>query len=334
VASGHIRAGVVVVFFQLLAAAHVHVHLRFHLPRGVGAFLPGTLLGAGAAVLFAVGSVLQHDAASSSTREGGLRFRQMVRHPTWAVGQLCTITGSGLQVAALALAPVAIVQPLLAGGLVVALALRSFRSRCWPTGSELLGAALTAGGLAVFLVAARPGPGAPNRLPHSLTVIGAVFLGVAVVAAASRLRRGPVGALACGVAAGLAAGIAAVLISSALKILSGHGFLRALAGPELWGAIVVAVAAQIGAQQAFSRGALTWSLPALIVLDPLAAVPAARLLLGERLLPGHAAIWVPAGVIAAVGIIFLARSGDECRRPMMGRPPLGRQPASHPSAAR
>jgi hypothetical protein len=101
-------------------------------------------------------------------------------------------------------------------------------------------------------------------------------------------------------------------------MLSEQGLLAALAGPELWGAIIMAVTAQIGAQQAFSRGALTWSLPALTVCDPLAAVPVARYLLGERLEPGHAAVWLPAGVVAAVGIVFLARSDETCRRPLGG----------------
>jgi drug/metabolite transporter (DMT)-like permease len=331
------RTGVVVVLSPLLARFHDPVHLALHVPRGLGAFLPGTVLAAVAAVLFAIGSVLQHDAATSAADESGLRFREMVRRPTWAVGQLCTIAGSGLQVTALALAPVAIVQPLLAGSLVVALALRSLRFRCRPTGSELLGAGLTAGGLAVFLVAARPAPGGPDRLPHPWAVIGATLLGVAVVAAATRTRRGATGAVACGVVAGLAAGIAAVLISAALKIVSSQGFPRMLAGPELWGAIVMAVAAQVGAQQAFCRGALTWSLPALTVLDPLTAVPAARFLLGERLEPGHAAVWLPAGLVAALGIIFLARSDDACRQSIgasrrISRSAEGRA-APHPSAA-
>jgi hypothetical protein len=203
------------------------------------------------------------------------------------------------------------------------LGLRSVRTRCLPSSSELLGAGLTTGGLAVFLVAARPAPGAPERLPHPLAVIAAVVLGVAAVLLATRVSRGAVGALACGIAGGLAAGIAAVLISSALKILTQRGLGTALAGPELWGAIVMAVTAQVGAQQAFSRGALTWSLPALTVCDPLAAVPVARLLLGERLEPGHAAVWLPAGLVAAVGIVFLARSEETCRRPIGRRRPRG-----------
>ena len=57
-------------------------------------------------------------------------------------------------------------------------------------------------------------------------------------------------------------------------------------------------------------GRSSWSLPALILLDPLSAVPAARLLLGERLEPGHAAVWVPAAAVAAIGVVVLARTGE------------------------
>lgn len=302
-----------------LAVVDASFDIDLHVPRGVGAFLPGTILAALAAVLLAVGSVLQHDAAAAVADGGRLQFRDLLRRPIWLVGQAGTLAGTALQVAALALAPVAIVQPLLAGGLVVALALRAWRTRCWPTRSEVFGAVLTAVGLAVFLVAARPAANAPHHQPPLLAVIGAVVLGLAVVAVAMRVRRPPYGALACGIAAGLTTGLAAVLISSTLEKLTQHGLLAALEGPELWGAVVTAIAAQFAAQQAFSRGALNWSLPALTVLDPLAAVPAARYLLGERLEPGHAAVWLPAGLIAAVGVVLLARSDDTCRRPIGGR---------------
>lgn len=298
-----------------LAALSASFDIDLHVPRGVGAFLPGTVLALLAAVLFAVGSVLQHDAATAASDGGALNVRALLRRPLWLVGQGGTLAGTGLQVAALALAPVAIVQPLLAGGLVVALALRAWRTRCWPTRAELFGAALTAGGLAVFLVAARPAANAPHHQPPLFAVIGAVLFGLAVVAAAVPVRRPPWGALACGIAAGLTTGLAAVLISSALTKLTRHGLVAALTGPELWGAVVTAIAAQVAAQQAFARGALNWSLPALTVLDPLAAVPIARFLLGERLEPGHAAVWLPAGLIAALGVVLLARSDEACRRP-------------------
>jgi hypothetical protein len=111
-------------------------------------------------------------------------------------------------------------------------------------------------------------------------------------------------------AAGIAAGIAAVLISVGIRSLKEGGWVHALAGGALWGAVVVAVVAVLGGQQAYARGSLAWSLPALILMDPLAAVPAARLLLGERLEPGHTAVWLPAAAVAAIGVVVLARTGE------------------------
>jgi hypothetical protein len=275
-----------------------------------GGFGLGTAVAVLSAVLFAVGAVLQHEAALSSTTATGLSLRQLVRRPKWVVGQLATACGTGLQVLALALAPVAVVQPVLAVALVVALAIRAVRTRKAPLRLELLGAALTTGGLAVFLVAARPAPGIRTHNPSAVAVIIAVAVSILLVAVAATLERGAHGALACGTAAGIAAGIAAVLISVGLHSFAEGGWVQALAGIAVWGALVTAVVAQLGGQQAYARGSLAWSLPALILMDPVAAIPAARLLLGERLEHGHAVVWLPAAVVAAVGVVLLARTGE------------------------
>ena len=162
----------------------------------------GALLAVLCAVLFAVGAVLQHEAAEGSTSASGLRWRRLVTKPKWVVGQLATASGTGLQVAALALAPVAVVQPVLAVGLVVALAIRAVRHRTVPLKAELLGAALTTGGLAVFLVAARPAAHVQTHQPSTLGVLAAVAVSVVLVVVATLLGRGAHGALACGAAAG------------------------------------------------------------------------------------------------------------------------------------
>src|SRR3954467_4209853 len=283
-------------------------------PQGGGSPLAGLLLAALAAVLFAVGAVLQHEAAERSRTPTGLSLRMMIKRRRWMLGQAATMLGTGSQVAALAVAPVAVVQPMLAVGLVVALGLRAIRTKQAPLKLELFGAALTTGGLAVFLLAARPGAGRNVPPPSSLAVIAAVVISILLVAGATLLGHGAHGALACGSAAGIAAGIGAVLISDGVRSLQEGGWVHAFAGVAVWGAIVVAVVAVLGGQQAYARGALAWSLPALILLDPLAAVPAARLLLGERLEPGHAAIWLPAAAVAAVGVIVLARTGERPTR--------------------
>jgi drug/metabolite transporter (DMT)-like permease len=281
-----------------------------HHSEAAGSPLAGLLLAALAAVLFALGAVLQHEAADLSRTAGGLSLRRLVKRRRWMLGQGATMLGTGTQVAALAVAPVAVVQPVLAVSLVFGLGLRAVRTRQVPLRRELVGVALTTGGLAVFLVAARPAVAAHHPPPSTVAILIAVGGSVVLVAAATLLGHGPHGALACGAAAGIAAGIGAVLISVGIRSLREDGWARALAGATVWGAAVVAVVAILGGQQAYARGSLSWSLPALILLDPLAAVPAARLLLEETLQPGKAAIWLPAAVLAAVGVVVLARTGQ------------------------
>jgi hypothetical protein len=272
-------------------------------PAGMG-------LAAVAAALFAVGAVLQHEAAELSTTASGLSLRRLMKRRRWMLGQAATMLGTGTQVAALAVAPVAVVQPVLAVTLVIGLGLRAIRNRQAPLRLEAGGAALTTAGLVVFLVAAKPAAAAQHPPPSMLQMLVAVGVSLALVGGAALFGRGRHGALACGSAAGIAAGIAAVLISVGIRSLREGGWVHALAGVAVWGAVIVAAVAILGGQQAYSRGSLAWSLPALILLDPLSAVPAARLLLGERLEPGHAVIWLPAAAMAAVGVVLLARTGQ------------------------
>jgi drug/metabolite transporter (DMT)-like permease len=263
-----------------------------------------------AAVLFAVGAVLQHEAAELSMSDGSLSLRRLIKRRRWMLGQTATVLGTLGQVAALAVAPVAVVQPVLAVTLVVGLGLRAVRIRQAPLRLELIGAALTTGGLGVFLVAAQPAAGADHAPPSSLQVCLAVAISLSLVLGATLLGHGAHGAVACGGAAGIAAGIAAVLISVGVRSMQQDGWAKALAGVTVWGALVVALVAIVAGQQAYARGALAWSLPALILLDPLAAVPAAGLLLGEHLEHGSVAVWLPAAIVAAIGVVVLARTGQ------------------------
>ena len=283
-----------------------------------GSPIAGLLLALLAAMLFAVGAVLQHEAAELSTTARGLSLRRLMRRKRWMLGQAATMSGTGTQVAALAVAPVAVVQPMLAAALVVGLGLRAVRNRQAPLRLELIGAALTTAGLAVFLLSARPAAGVDHPAPATIEIVAAVVVSIVLVIGATFFGRGAHGALACGAAAGIAAGIAAVLISVGLRSLQDDGWVRALAGVAIWGALVVAVVAILAGQQAYARGALAWSLPALILLDPLAAVPAAWLLLGERLEPGQVHIWLPAALVAAVGVVVLARTGERPLRAATG----------------
>jgi hypothetical protein len=283
------------------------------LPRGVGGHVLGTVLAGLAAALFAVGSVAVHAAsAGSATASAGAApsWRVLLRRPAWLLGQGATVAAALLQVAALGLAPVAVVQPVLAGGLVIALAVRAVLDRTAPPALQVIGAVCTTAGLALFLVAAQPGPATHRAAPLLVAVAAAVVVLLAL--ATSRLPAGPAAAVVAAVVAGTALGVAAVVVSAALDVLQHRGVVAALTAVPTYAAVATAVAAQYASQQAFARGRLAVTLPTLTVVDPLAAVPVAGVLLGERLAPGHAGVWAPAAALAAVGVVLLARE----RRPV------------------
>jgi hypothetical protein len=294
------------------------VHDHDPLVAGVGGFAAGTALALLAATLFAAGAVVQHEAVAVSCTRHGLDLRILLRQRRWMVGQTATALGSVVHVIALAHAPVAIVQPVLAAELVIALGFRAVRARRRLALSEVGGAVCTVGGLVVFLVAARPAHGRPEHLPSLWPVLVGVSVSAGLVALSARGGRGSGAAVMCGTSAGVAAGVAAMLSSGVFKEVSVVGWSHAVSVAVWWmtvvAAVLVGVVAQLGGQQAYARGALAWSLPALTVFDPLSAVPAARLVLGERLEPGHAVVWAPAVLVAVVGVVVLARTTPDDRR--------------------
>ena len=275
------------------------------LPSGISGYALGTALAGVAAMLFAIGSVVQHHVATRSSSAGTLSWRALFAHRSWLAAQAATIAASLAQLAALALAPVSVVQPLLAGVLVIALGIRAVVDRPWPRPTQVIGAALATGGLGVFLVAARPSQGSGQVLG----VLPAVLVGavtVLLVVATGLLARGRHAALVCGVVDGLALGITAVLASAALDVMQHQGVAATLTTGSLWAAAATGAAALYLSQVAFARGPLASSLPAITVVDPVVAVVAASLLLGEHLSLRGVTVWAPAAVAAGVGVVLLA----------------------------
>jgi hypothetical protein len=276
-----------------------------------------------AALLFGLGAVIQHEAVATSATDRGLELRTLIRQRRWLLGQTTTVLGSVVHILALGFAPVAIVQPLLAAELVIGLGVRALRDRRNLTAVEIIGALCTVIGLVGFLWSARPTRGGPEHLAAPGPLVATTSLAVTLVALSSRTPRGNAGALVCGTAAGIAAGVAAMLASAVFKEISITGWVGA-AGVSLWWAtiataLLAGTAAQIGGQQAYARGALGWSLPAVTVIDPLAAAATARVLLGERLQAGHAAVWGSAALVAIVGVFLLAQSTPHQRAPVTRR---------------
>src|SRR3712207_2058982 len=81
----------------------------------------GAAAAAAASALFSAGLLLQSLEARGAPRGGGPLALRLVRRPRWVLGGVLMVAGFGFHVAALFLAPLTVVQPALAAGLLVLL---------------------------------------------------------------------------------------------------------------------------------------------------------------------------------------------------------------------
>lgn len=268
------------------------------------------------ALSFATATVVQHRAAGTVEvapgRGASARLVvRLLRTPAWVAGQGTAAAGLVLHALALRAGAVTLVQPVLASGLVLALALgalvdRRHPGRPLPTGRQWTAAVIAALGVAVFLVSAAPTPGRSTGRPVVLMLAcaGALVMlaaGWAWNARATARHR----ALALGTAAGIGFGLTGVL----LKEVVGRAPTSWAALWPLVALVVVGAGAVVAAQAAYRAGALIESLPPLTVLEPVVAVLLAAIAYGEHLAPG----WLArsgqlAGLLLlAGGVVALAR---------------------------
>jgi drug/metabolite transporter (DMT)-like permease len=145
-------------------------------------------------------------------------LRDLARRPLFLGAIALALGGFGLQVAALGLAPLTLVQPVLALGLVLLLFLgsRVLGERVGP--AELAGVGAVIAGVTLIALSAPQREVTPSGTTGHLAAVAG--LGLAVAIPALLARRGHAGGVALAVAAGAAdalAGLAAKLISDALS---------------------------------------------------------------------------------------------------------------------
>ncbi|MEU5844397.1 DMT family transporter [Rhodococcus sp. NPDC047139] len=234
-----------------------------------------------AAVLIAVGSVAQQRSAAAVSTSDSL-IGGVLRSPRWWAG----IGGDGgsylLQIAALAFGSVLLVQPLLVTSLLFALPMAAATGGHRITRTTWLLAAGLCVALAVFLIVGNPtaGSGDPAAAAWALPLgIVVAVTGATIVAAvvAPGLR-----ALAFGTAGGILYGVTAAFTKHVTDLFA-RGLSAVLGSWQSWTLIVAGAAAVYLQQLAFQAGALTASLPALTVGEPLAAIFLGMTVLGERL---------------------------------------------------
>jgi len=249
------------------------------------------VLGAVAAVtasaLFSAGLLMQAAAARAAP---GVSTPGLLAHPRWVLGGAVMFVGFGFHVSALSLAPLTVVQPALAAGLLVLLLAATRESAERAAARELAGvAAIAAGVVGVTLTAPEETADTASALALALA-LGAL----GVVAIAPLGQRG----LSNGWRATIGAGAAYALTGITTKLMSDRLTDGDATGAGLWLAATgaVAVLALLDQTAALRRRSATQVGVAIYVLPVVVPVLLAPLLTGEQ--------WGD----SALGVVVLALS--------------------------
>jgi hypothetical protein len=282
---------------------------------------PVVVAGLGSAFFFAVSSVSKHVSAGRGPDVPGLRASSVgrfavatARSPLWLASIVADAAGLALQVVALHLGALAVVQPLLLSGLVFAILLRGAVSRRVPV-RQAAWALVVVAALAGFLVVSNGGTAATHsavdRLPAVVSAVCGLCLVTAAVSSGARVRMLNARAALMGVAAGTIYAATAALLKSVTN-LAAKGFVPVFAGWELYALLVIGAAGLVVGQIAFRSGPMSAGLPVASTVDPLLSIVIGVAIYDEklRLGPAHGALLAILLVALCVAVLRLAQLGD------------------------
>jgi len=274
-----------------------------------------------AALVFGISAVADQRSTKKVKSERALSptiLLDLVRQPLWLIAIAANVAGFALQVVALSLGSLAVVQPLLVFDLIFAVVIvRSFgwKTSTYPPGTKrwdplmFAGVAAATAGVAGFLAVGQPSAGRPSVgfavLPPLVIGLVVVVGGCLAVAARKPDLRPLALALACGVNYGVAA-FSVKLVTSEF----GSGPARVFTN---WPIFVLAVVGPVGFilnQDAFQQGTFLAPVQAIFTTaDPVISIALAILWLDARLRssPPEIAGEVGSLLLMTVGIITVAR---------------------------
>ena len=297
----------------------------------------GLVLALSASVAQSTGFLVQHigarDRPRVTPRHPLVTLRAAFGSRLWLIGLAVGSMGFVLQLLALSMAPLSLVQAFVAGGLALAAPLASFGFGHPLTRTEWRSVTLMAGALAVLAIGAAPQGSHPEFDAESLAVyLGGISLVTLVVAVMSERRRSAL--------LGLAAGSFYGVLDTSLKALTdlnhGGGLDAALGSPWLLVALAAAAAAFFSFQRALQTGR---ALPAIALMEAGAdsiAIIAGFVAFGDLLgsWPAMASVHVAAFVAVVVAARSLAPVQERVSEPG-GRvsEPGGRVPSDRDSLA-
>jgi drug/metabolite transporter (DMT)-like permease len=269
----------------------------------------GLICGIAASVLFNLGIALQAIEARSAPKEEGLRVSLLVRllrRPRWIAGLLLGALGVPLEIVAFANAPFVVVEPILACGLLVLLAVGSRILGESPSVDVVLGVVAIIAGTALIAWGAPPHD-EQHRGPVAVVVVMAFLVAVSLVPfglKGTRLDNALVPNL------GSACGFAATNVAAKLMAddIGGNHF------PEAAGWLAVAafagVAATVTGMTALQRRPATTVVPISTAVQTFLPVALEPLFLTEswRAAEGGGAILLAGLAVLLLGTVLVSRT--------------------------
>jgi drug/metabolite transporter (DMT)-like permease len=255
----------------------------------------------GATACFALSTALKHRSTATVPDTSGLAPRKLVRfatatarHPLYLAAILAGTVGLALQVLALHIGALSVVQPLLTTALLFSLVAAHRIAGTRITARELWWGAVLVLALVGFMLSAGtvhsafPVAQPADRVPAVLAGALAVTLAVSCVVTARRLPSGGAAAL-MGIAVGTTHACTAALIKSCTNVAT-SGVAALLASWQLYLFLLAGGVGLLLTQLAFQAGPLSASLPAITTVDPLLSVVIGVWVYDERLNGGTASV--------------------------------------------
>lgn len=283
------------------------------------AYLPAILCALASAAFLAFGTQRQSSAVQAES--GGLNVgtRGMARlllNPRWLFGLLLMVIGMGLNVAALAMAPLTVVQPLGAIALVMTTVINSRDQGITINRATWISIVVCmVGSVAFVMLAVNATHESPVDPLEQWTVIGLLVIVVLIFGSiAYTRRRHPHGAFFYILGAGVLFGFTAVLVRTiavAVKHWDVHGnFWVQVPWAPLIAVAVAGLMGQYFNQNAYSSGPPELVIAGLTVIDPMVGVAVGIFVLGELVPNVHPVVGLSMGaaaVVAIVGVVALSR---------------------------
>lgn len=277
-------------------------------------------------------TALKHRVASRMPARDGSRTRYLLQaatHPLWIAGLLSDATAVSLQVYALHIGDLTVVQPLLITALPTSIVIHHALEGTRPSRRELLLATELILALVGFLSVSgatsgqlNAGAQAADRTVAVLAASVAVAITLICLIAAKVQTQGRNRAALIGVAVAFIYASTAALIKACTNIFARSPWAL-LTSWQLYLLVVAGLLGLLLTQVAFHAGPLTASLPAIAALDPVLSVALGVLVYDEALRRGETATTLELLLLGALatGAFLLSRQSTAQSSPAPGAVP-------------